>query len=63
MHISPLVLNISLTINIGVIDVMPSQSERKGVKKLKNKEERKKVEEYRKTDTVDRTEQILIMLL
>lgn len=39
MHTGPLVLNISLTINIAVIDVKPSQSERKGERGEKRKTE------------------------
>lgn len=48
-HTSPLVLNISLTINIGVIDVKPSQSERKV-----DREDRKRgeVEEIKITETL-----------
>lgn len=55
MHTGPLVLNISLTINIGVIDVKLSQSGRKGergkegeTEKERDKGGRRGVEEIEK---------------
>lgn len=68
MHTGPLILNISLTINIAVIDVKLSQSERKGErgqkrKREEDKEGRREVEEKKNTDCRNKATELIWILL